>query len=416
VLLAWVNASRLQQLVTDRTGLQDTGELIVGAPDGQEVHLLLPPALDPSVTQIPLAGAIKLACVDMANGTTIEKDYRGVVVIAAYTPVGYENWGLVAKMSEHEAFRPVSTIRIVIIVAMTCILIAGIFASLVLAKLVTAPIIELGKTAAAIGGGDMTARVNIGRVIFRDEIDDLRLIFNSMVEEIAASHDAMEQKCAEVTRRTQDVALVNEALKKEIEERTRVEVELKKAKDAAQQADKMKSQFLANMSHEIRTPLNGIINCTELCLDTRTSPEQQEYLDLVRFSAKHLMRIITDILDFSKIEAGKLEMEDIQFSLYDQLEHAVSVLAARANKKGLELACQVDQSVPDQIIGDPGRLFQVFVNLIGNWLFPASCTLSFSSKHIIDVMPFIIIIFLSVGEFPICWMPLMDVSLLQAIA
>jgi len=94
VLLAWVNASRLQQLVTDRTGLQDTGELIVGAPDGQEVHLLLPPALDPSVTQIPLAGAIKLACVDMANGTTIEKDYRGVVVIAAYTPVGYENWGM----------------------------------------------------------------------------------------------------------------------------------------------------------------------------------------------------------------------------------------------------------------------------------------------------------------------------------
>jgi phosphoglycerate-specific signal transduction histidine kinase len=108
-------------------------------------------------------------------------------------------------------------------------------------------------------------------------------------------------------------------------------------------------------------------------------------------------------------------MEDIQFSLYDQLEHAVSVLAARANKKGLELACQVDQSVPDQIIGDPGRLFQVFVNLIGNWLLPASCTLS-SSKHIIDVMPFIIIIFLSVGEFPICWMPLMEVLLLQAIA
>ncbi len=94
MLLAWVNASRLQQLITDRTGLQDTGELIVGAPDGQEVHLLLPPALDPSVTQIPLAGAIKLACVDMANGTTIEKDYRGVVVIAAYTPVGYENWGM----------------------------------------------------------------------------------------------------------------------------------------------------------------------------------------------------------------------------------------------------------------------------------------------------------------------------------
>lgn len=106
----------------------------------------------------------------------------------------------------------------------------------------------------------------------------------------------------------------------------------------------------------------------------------------VRFSAKHLLRIITDILDFSKIEAGKLEMEDIQFSLYDQLEHAVSVLAARANKKGLELACQVDPTVPDQIIGDPGRLFQVFVNLIGNVylkLIDYQCRYTFSTpfKH-----------------------------------
>jgi hypothetical protein len=91
--LAWVNATRLQQIITDRTGLQDTGELIVGIPEGQEVHLLLPSALDPSVTQIKLAGAIELACVDMANGTTIERDYRGVVVIVAYTPVGYSNWG-----------------------------------------------------------------------------------------------------------------------------------------------------------------------------------------------------------------------------------------------------------------------------------------------------------------------------------
>jgi hypothetical protein len=92
--LAWVNATRLQQIITDRTGLQDTGELIVGIPEGQEVHLLLPSALDPSVTQIKLAGAIELACVDMANGTTIERDYRGVVVIVAYTPLGYSNWGV----------------------------------------------------------------------------------------------------------------------------------------------------------------------------------------------------------------------------------------------------------------------------------------------------------------------------------
>uniref|UniRef100_A0A7I4B0D7 histidine kinase n=1 Tax=Physcomitrium patens TaxID=3218 RepID=A0A7I4B0D7_PHYPA len=366
VLVAWVNASRLEKLVTDRTGLQNTGELVVGVPEGDGVHLVLPPSLASSVKNIPLNGAIKLACVFGLNGTLIEKDYRRQKVIVAYTPVGYQNWGLLAKMSEEEAFKPVQKVRIVIIVAMIIILLVGVLASLGLAKLFTAPIIELGKVATAIKGGDMGARVKIGSVIFRDEIDDLRRIFNNMAEEIATSHAELKQKSMQVSERIRELARVNDALKAEIEERKRVEEEVKKAKDAALQADKMKSQFLANMSHEIRTPLNGIINCTELCLDTRTSPEQQEYLDLVRFSAKHLLRIITDILDFSKIEAGKLEMEDIQFSLYDQLEHAVSVLAVRANKKGLELACQVDHTVPDQIIGDPGRLFQVFVNLIGN--------------------------------------------------
>ncbi|KAG0559642.1 hypothetical protein M758_10G116400 [Ceratodon purpureus] len=366
VLVAWVNASRLGKLVTDRTGLQNTGELIVGVPKNDRVHLVLPPSLAHNVQNIALTGAIKLACEDMLNGTLIERDYRGQKVIVAYTPVGYQNWGLLAKMSEEEAFKPVQRVRIVIIVAMIIILMVGVLASFCLAKLFTAPIIELGNVATAIKGGDMGARVKIGSVILRDEIDDLRRIFNGMAEEIATSHAELEQKSKQVTERIKELALVNEDLKIQIEERKRVEEEVKKAKDAALQADKMKSQFLANMSHEIRTPLNGIINCTELCLDTRTSPEQQEYLDLVRFSAKHLLRIITDILDFSKIEAGKLEMEDIQFSLYDQLEHAVSVLAARANKKGLELACQVDRAVPDQIIGDPGRLFQVFVNLIGN--------------------------------------------------
>lgn len=94
VLLAWVDAKRLQQLVTDRTGLQDTGELVVGVPEGDRVHLVLPPSLDPFVTYINLQGAIRLACVDMANGTTIERDYQGQKVIVAYTPVGYQNWGV----------------------------------------------------------------------------------------------------------------------------------------------------------------------------------------------------------------------------------------------------------------------------------------------------------------------------------
>lgn len=94
VLVAWVNASRLEELVTDRTGLQNTGELIVGVPEGNQVHLVLPPSLAHSVSTISLTGAIKLACVDGLNGTMIEMDYRRQKVIVAYTPVGYQNWGM----------------------------------------------------------------------------------------------------------------------------------------------------------------------------------------------------------------------------------------------------------------------------------------------------------------------------------
>lgn len=94
MLLAWVDASRLDQLVTDRTGLQNTGEVVVGVPENGQVMLLLPPSFAPSVRTIPLTGAIKLACLDKLNGTMIERDYRGQKVIVAYVPVGYRNWGM----------------------------------------------------------------------------------------------------------------------------------------------------------------------------------------------------------------------------------------------------------------------------------------------------------------------------------
>ncbi|XP_002967448.2 uncharacterized protein LOC9635761 [Selaginella moellendorffii] len=363
VLTALINATTLKTLIHDRTGLQNTGELIVGVPiENKTVHLLLPPQAHPGVTSVPLSGSMASA-IGGLSGVRRERDYRGVEVIVAYAPVGYLNWGLLAKLDIKEAYAPISNIQIVIVVTIVVILVVGIIASLCLAKVFTAPIIELGKVAAALGSGDMGARVKSNSAWFRDEIHDLQGIFNSMADQISDHHSTLEQKVAE---RTRDLARANEILATEIEERKRMEMELQMAKDVAVAADKAKSEFLANMSHEIRTPLNGIINCTELCLDTQTSTEQQEYLELVRFSAKHLLRIITDILDFSKIEAGKLEMEDIQFSLYDQLEHAVSVLAARAHKKNLELAWSADADVPDQIVGDPGRLFQVFVNLIGN--------------------------------------------------
>ena len=260
---------------------------------------------------------------------------------------------LVVELSRENALlaQQSSILSVIVIFALAAIVMSVL--AVVFIKYIFNPIDDITKVISDIAQGNTKVRVSN---VMQGELEDLRGAVNAVAKSVYLANERAEHNISEYTQELQQT----------VEQLEVQNIQLNMAKREAQNANEVKSQFLANMSHELRTPLNGVLGFTRQLRKTQLNANQTDFLDTIESSANNLLRIINDILDFSKLDAGKMELETIPLTLRDTVNEVMTLLAPGIFDKGLEVHLHVDSRVPDELLGDPVRLKQVIINLIGN--------------------------------------------------